>query len=147
MNSCGVRSVLVISSASRMRCFGFHTVPELSCSWDWWLGCCWTFWTQTTPRFRLPSEQLFLSQADNGYVILPHGHMRWMEQGVAPPLKHRTEPEDVLEEICRGGGQRCLTGICLLCGTRGKKEVNHLGVSLDSSNVLPCCVPQWSNGM
>lgn len=96
----------------------------LSCpaAWTGDLGAVGQSELTHTHRCHLSSEQLLLSQADNGYVLLPHGHMRWMEQGVAPPLKHRTDPEDLLEEISREGCQRCLTGICLLCELEGGKK-------------------------
>lgn len=42
---------------------------------------------------------------------------------------------------------RDMYGVWSCSGTRGWKEINHLGVILDPSDVLPCCIPQWSSGV
>lgn len=74
--------------------------------------------------------------------MLPQGHTRWKEQSVAPPLKRGTDPADLLEEICREGGQTCLIYSVEL---EGRKKSPILGSSWTS--LMSYRVPQWSNGV
>lgn len=129
-----------------MRCFGFHTVPELSCSLDWWLGCCWTVWTRTYPQVS-PAFRAAPSFSGRQWLCVV---TTWAHEMDGAGCDASSKAQNWPRRSAWGNLQRGLSEMpdrdMSIVWTRGRKEVNHLGVILDSSNVLPCCFPQWSNG-
>lgn len=145
----GLSLCWLISSVSRMRHFGLHSVPQLSWSSD--LGA------YDSLNSHCPQVPPALGGAFSQATVTWCYHMgRW--DGWSGKRSTSSEAQEWPSRAIRSARRNLPRGwsgvpdrdtyVAWSCsGARGWKEVNHLGVTLDPSNVLPCCIPQWSNGM